>query len=158
MRSHRGQYGRAVELEIPDTAPQATCQWLITAPAYHPLWSQYALGVVNLTVDLPHLPPAKLQFEGATHEFFVVALDPTGGPWTEAQAIAGIRPLLPVNIAVQFTATDDEMHALANLCARGVVTGLLNPETSDAPTVIRESWLTSLVKTLAHIRGEEHAS
>jgi hypothetical protein len=158
VRSHRGLWGTAVELEIPATAPQATCQWLITAPVYHPLWSQYALGVISLTIDLPDLPPAKLRFPGATHELFVAALNPEYGPWTPETAIAGIRWLEPINIVEQWTATDDEMREMANLCAWGVTAGHLIPETADAPAAIRAAWLTSMVKTLAHIRGEEHAS
>lgn len=48
------------------------------------------------------------------------------------------------------------MTELAWLCGRGVVYGLLNPETADAPERIREAWLAACVRTLAHMRGEEH--
>lgn len=150
-----GPYGHAEHLEVPSTAPATLLWWLITAPAYHPLWSQYVLAVVTLE-DRPGMPPATLQFPGATHELIVLAVDP-GNPPTRANDGQGFPYLTPVNIAHQFTATDDEMRELAELACAGVVNGLLNPETADAPTRIREEWLSSCVRTLAHMRGEEHA-
>lgn len=53
---------------------------------------------------------------------------------------------------------DDEMVEMAALAAAAVVHGALTPETADAPERIRESWLSSMTKTLAHIRREAHAS
>jgi hypothetical protein len=159
-----GPYGEAHCLEVPASAPATLLWWLITAPAYHPLWSQYVLSVVTLE-DVPGTRPATLHFPGATHELGVLALNPGNPPerltaeelQRRADAGEGFSYLLPVNIAHQFTATDDEMRQLAELACAGVVNGALNPETADAPTRIREEWLTACVKTLAHIRGEEHA-
>ena len=158
---HESTYGRAVRLEWPDVpdAAESVCGWVIDAPAYHPLWSQYHLAVVRLRDDVPGFPPPRRKFIGATHELNVVALNPEAGAYTEADAHA-CRPLpylLPVNIAEQFEGTDPEMEQLAWFAAWGVTIGLLNPETGDAPTAIREHWLGVLTKTLAHIRGEEHA-
>lgn len=161
---HQGPYGTALRLAIPDVprAAQTVDHWLITAPAYHPAWSQYTLAVVRLD-DLPGWPPPVRQFDGATHEVIVVALDPEHGPYDvdkmAGYAVTADLPFLtPVNIAHQFTADDAEMRELASLAAWAVVHGALNPETADAPERIRGQWLTSLVKTLAHIRGEVHAT
>lgn len=151
-----GVYGGHAEMRPIDHAanPAALVCWIITAPMYHPAWSQYALSVVTLN-NVPGLPPAHLKFPGATHELLVLAIDPTRGPVTATQD--QIVYLQPVNISMQFEATDDEMRDLASLLVQAVVHGLLDPETSNGPETIREYWLTSAVKTLAHLRGEEHA-
>lgn len=158
---HRGVHGTAWQCDIPDgpRAAQTVCQWLITAPIYHPLWSQYALFVVRLDPGVPGFREPYLQFPGATHELCVVALDPDHPATAQAMGAPGfaLRFLNPVNHAHQFTATDEEMRTLADLAAHAVVDGALNPETGDAPEAIREAWLTSMVRTLAHLRGEEHA-
>lgn len=134
--------------------------WLITAPAYHPVWSQYMMSAVGLA-DHPDLGDAYKKFPGATHELLVAALHPDT-PVTVAsmqehckRGDAGI--LQPINIAEQFECTSDEIKIVAWLAGRAVVYGQLNPETGDAPERIREQWLTACVKTLAHIRGEAHA-
>lgn len=162
--SFHGPYGTALRLDIPDRpeAAQTVDHWLITAPPYHPLWSQYVLCVVRLD-DLPGWPAPYRQFEGATHELIVVTLNPEHGPY-DVDKMAGYAnaaklPILtPVNIAHQLTASDDELREVAALAAWAVVNGHLNPETADAPERIRRAWLASLTKTLAHIRGEAHAS
>ena len=160
-----GPFGRAEQLKVPDQpdAAETVCHWLITAPAYHPLWSQYQLCVVRLRDNLPGFPPPHHQFPGSTHELIVIALNPEHGPHTP-ESIAeryrdgkGLPYLTPVNIAHQIEGTDAEARELAAMAAWGVVNGHLNPETADAPERIRDEWKGSLVKTLAHIRGEEHA-
>lgn len=161
-----GPYGKAEPnppSDYPDIPQAATtvAHYLITAPQYHPLWSQYILAVVSLR-ESEGLPPPHLQFEGATHELLVYALNPDN-VWTvesmteQIKSQKGIPYLLPINICHQFTATDEEMQKVAWLACRAVVHGGLNPETADAPTRIRESWLAAVVKTLGHLRGEEHA-
>jgi hypothetical protein len=156
----RGRYGEAVPLKVPASSPATLLWWLITAPPYHPLWSQYVLSVVTLD-EQPGVPAPVLQFPGATHELIVMALNPGDPPRRhtaeDLESLAGWGYLTPINVAHQFTATDDEMRQLAELACVGVVNGALNPETADAPSRVREAWLTACVKTLAHIRGEEHA-
>jgi hypothetical protein len=158
---HTGPYGCAhrVTWPVDDVrAVQTTDYWLITAPRYHPLWSQYGLFCVRLDEDVPGFNPPILKFDGATHELLVATLDPESGPHRVETILANALPLLlPVNVVHQFTATDAEMRAVCELAARAVVNGQLCPESSDAPALVREQWLTSIVKTLAHMRGEEHA-
>ena len=55
------------------------------------------------------------------------------------------------------TDTIPDARYTAQLAAQAVVDGVLNPETADAPSRIRENWLASVTKTLAHMRGEVHA-
>lgn len=160
--AHEGPFGRAEEGEIPDVPEfaETVCHWLINAPVYHPAWSQYLLVVVRLRDGVPGFGPPKRQFEGTTHELHVVALNPDHRLTVAELADPNTRAhyLTPINIAEQFIATDAEMQQLADLAAQAVVNGHLNPETADAPATIRRAWLTSLTKTLAHIRGEAHAS
>jgi hypothetical protein len=158
-----GPFGRAFRIALPqrpDTA-EWVCYWVISSPWWHPLWSQYALGVVRLRQGVPGFPDPVLKFEGATHELHVLALNPDFGPWNERKVVEAdyaLPYLTPINIVEQFTARDNEMDMLAGLCVLGVLNGHLNPETAGAPATIREAWLTSMVRTLAHLRGEEHAS
>lgn len=161
--SHVGRCGSAVELPIDPNVPNAdtTVTWWLLTGAWHPLWSQFVITVVSLA-DVPGAPPAKLQFPGATHELLVVALNP-GEPAVqhtpESLVGNGLRVgwLEPVDVVHQFTATDDEMTELAALAARACVDGALTPSTDDARELLREHWLQACVKTLAHMRGEEHA-
>jgi hypothetical protein len=155
----QGALGEAAPLAVPDdpTAAETVCLWLMTAPAYHPFWSQYLLIVVRLTDGLPGFPDPHHQFEGTTHELMVVALNPDHRQTVEtanACLAGGSMPhyLVPQNVVEQYIATDDEMRKLASLCAQGVVHGVLNPDTDG-----RSNWLPATTKTLAHIRGEIHA-
>lgn len=136
--------------------PAGLDSWIITAPCWHPVWSQYNLGVVSLA-DHPELPPAKRQRPDATHELSVFALNPEAGPY-DARHLpeGGLRFLTPVNIAEQFTTTDETARHLAFLCARAVVDGVLTPETGDAPDRIRAAWHSSIHQTLAHEHDPHH--
>ncbi|NHA02016.1 hypothetical protein G5V59_26870 [Nocardioides sp. W3-2-3] len=93
----------------------------------------------------------------------VLAINPADGPVSpiglceRAKRPAPQLYLHPPNVGHQFTATDQEMTTVAWLCGRAVVGGDLNPETGDAPDLLREQWLQACVLTLAHLRGEEHA-
>lgn len=139
-----------------DSHPAGLDAWIITAPHWHPVWSQYNLGVVSLA-DIPGAPPAKLQRPGVTHELSVVALNPEHGPYDALVLPAGgLTFLTPVNIAEQFTATDEQARRLAFLCARAVVDGVLCPETGDAPERIRAAWRSSVHQTLDHDHDPHH--
>ena len=136
--------------------------WLITSPGWTPAWSQYVLSIVELS-DYPGLPPAYRKFDGATHELLVFALNPEAGLQTVATVqdhcrIGDLPYLQPLNVAEQFECTDDEIETVAWLAARAVVQGHLPPEPPLGYASFREMWLTACTKTLAHLRGEAHAS
>ncbi|HKX69899.1 MAG TPA: hypothetical protein VJM75_01670 [Acidimicrobiales bacterium] len=153
-----GPYGTARRIprdKYRDTHPAGLDGWIITAPIWHPLWSQYNLGVVTLA-DIPDIPPAKLQRPGVTHELTVVALNPEHGPYDARNLTGALAFLLPVNIAEQITTTDDQARNLAALCARAVVDGVLCPETGDAPDHIRALWRSAIHQTLDHPHHQEH--
>ena len=120
-----GPYGTAELVPIPDipSAAETVCTWLLTAPRAHPLWSQYAIVAVRLR-DLPGFPPPTRQFDGATHELLVIALNPEHGTMTPKRAVRFWRKgrslpyLTPVNIAHQIEGTDEEAAELAKDGAR----------------------------------------
>ncbi|WP_181871608.1 hypothetical protein [Sphaerisporangium album] len=154
-----GAYGTAHR--IPPTNYQAHARaaldgWIITAPIWHPLWSQYTLSVVTLA-DIPGVPAANKQRPDVTHELLVAALNPEHGPVRAEDVQEGsLRLLTPVNIAEQVTTTDERAVQLAELCARAVVDGVLCPETLDAPDLIRTMWRTSIHQTFDHHRDPHH--
>ncbi len=161
-----GRHGLSERVPLTPDVPGAdstTAMYLVTAPSYHPVWKQYAIVVVDLTTDRPDVGPPTLHFDGATHELLVLAINPADGPVSpiglceRAKRPAPQLYLHPPNVGHQFTATDQEMTTVAWLCGRAVVGGDLNPETGDAPDLLREQWLQACVLTLAHLRGEEHA-
>ncbi|AYF32180.1 hypothetical protein CSH63_33030 [Micromonospora tulbaghiae] len=150
-----GPCGRATRLDIPDRpdAAQTTDWWLITAPGYHTIWSQYGLLCVRLDDDVPGFPPPKRQFPQATHELLVLTLDPTLGVHTPDSVIAGgLRYLSQPNIVEQYTAGDNEMRELCEVAVHAVVHGQLNPETANDPSRIRGQWHEALRRALAGIR------
>lgn len=165
VSGHRGPYGHAEPIPMPDipVAAETCCAWLITAPHAHPAWTQYQLAVVRLRDNMPGFPPPKRHFIGATHELLILAINPDHGPWTVAAALEalhadrGIPFLTPVNLVLQFEATDDEMRQCADLSCRAIVNGHLSPEAPLGRESFTAAWLESWTKTLAHIRGEEHA-
>lgn len=159
-----GPYATAelIELPVQANAVETVCQWLVTAPAYHPAWSQYILYVVRLTDDLPGFPPAIHHFEGTTHELSVLALDPTAGQFD----VAGVQKhfddgklphLMPVSVCIQMIANDEEMRQLAYLGVSAIANGIISPEAPMSLETHNGQWLTAMTKTLAHLRGEEHA-
>ena len=165
--TYTGVRGTAHHLDInPDLdGASTTVSWWLLTGDWHPIWPQFILGVVHLR-PVEGQPEAKLHFPGATHELLVVALNRGDGARpvchsVETLVAGGLRAvggyLRPVDVVHQFTATDDEMRELADLAAHSCVDGVLNPSTDDAREFFREQWLTACVRTLAHMRGEEHA-
>lgn len=153
-----GPHGSAIRIAIPATpaAAQTADYWVVTSPGWTPWWSQWLIAAVRLQDDVPGFPPPKRHFDGATHEQMVVALDPQHGPYDAAKIAAysenpPVPIVLPVSQVNQFIATDDEIQDLCWFAAWAVINGALNPEGS------RVDWLTSMTKTLAHVRGEVHA-
>lgn len=132
--------------------------WIITAPRWHPLWTQYMLSVVTLAVA-PGVAPATKVSADVTHELLVAALDPSHGPYDADTVSNGSLYLLqPINIAEQVVATDDQARRLTGLCARAVTTGVLCPETGDAPERVRAAWRSSIRQTLEHGDSPEHGN
>lgn len=157
-RVEEGPAGRAVELLLPaereSSAEEATlAAWFITAPGQSPAWSHYLLSAIHLR-PIEGVKPAVITVPRATHELLVIALDPGSRPVPTDSS--SWRWLLPVNVCEQVELPGDESAVeLARMAARAVVLGALPAEPPLSGAV--EPWRTSMVKTSAHLRGEEHA-
>lgn len=153
-----GPYGTAKRIpraNYPDTTTTLDA-WIITAPIWHPLWSQYMLALITLA-DVPGMPPAVIERPDATHQVIVMTLNPEHGPYDATTVREDtLRFLRPGNIGEQFTATDDQAREIAALCVRACVDGVLSPETADAPDRIRAAWRSSIQKTVDHDRDPHH--
>ena len=103
------------------------------------------------------MPPANKRGADFTHELLVIVLDPEHGPYNAATASPEtLQHLTPVNIAEQFTTTDDQARTLTQLCARACVDGALTPENGDAPDRIRAHWRSTIRQTLDHDHDPHH--
>ena len=126
--------------------------WFLECPGQSPAWSHYTMNVIHLR-DIDGVPPAHIRVLGATHELILIALDPDRHP--KVLKLSSWRPLRPLNVQEQIRLPDDRSaREMAEKAAQAVVNGLLPAEPPLAGTV--EPWRTSLNKTAAHLRGEEH--
>lgn len=128
--------------------------WFLDCPGQSPAWSNYGLSIIHLR-DIPDVPPADIRVPKATHEVILTAFDPEWAP--EPLRSETWRMLFPVNVMEQVELPSDEKATeLVALCAAAVVKGVLPAEPPLAGAV--EPWRTALIKSSAHLRGEEHAS
>jgi len=139
--------------ERTEQAATVACWWL-DCPGQSPAWRHYLLAVVHLRpIDGQEHDPV-ITVPGATHEVMVVALNPEANPDPEDTATWWF--LRPHNVMEQIELPDDEAAIqLAEHAAHAVVKGVLWAEPPLSGQV--EPWRTSILKTAAHLRGEEHA-
>ena len=124
-----------------DKAPGTVGFWLIHAPWMHLAWSWHVVSIV-------HLRPmngteANFQFEDATHEFMVVAIDPNHEPTLKYESFKYLRP---ISICQQFVAkSDDEARQVIELQMINVAAGSLSLD-SDYRGVWQKLLLSDIVK------------
>lgn len=111
--------------------------WVIEVPAAHPFWHSYSLVLIHLR-PMPNFPPPEIYFQDATHEMWLIALDPDKDRnQLLANGIVKGHWLHPVNFAAQFIEiTDDEAMKRIENTIQLICDGKLNPDT-DA----REEWV-----------------
>lgn len=154
----RGVNGTATEVILPTPRPtpdqEATlAYWFLDCPGQAVAWNNYGLAVIHLR-PIEGVRPAIVRVPGATHEVMLVALNPEKNPTLNDPASWQI--LTPINLMEQVQLPDDESAVdLLRDAAQAVVDGILWAEPPLAGQV--EPWRTVLIKTAAHIRGEEHA-
>lgn len=147
--SHAPYIGRAwkIDLEVSrkicNIKPEedgTVAFWLIEAPWAHPHWHSYALTCIHLR-DIPGHKPV-IYLEGATHEFFILALTVEGDRARLAETgmvgrEGAPKVLLPPNFAAQFIAeTDEDAEKLIEDTVKDVCDGTLNPDTD-----YRSQWI-----------------
>jgi len=105
--------------------------WVINAPWAHPVWSQYVLMLYDLTSSSEKHGEPLLHLPGATHEFFLWAIDPDH-PIEKEGALQpeDIHRLTPPNYGYQFKAAS---HQAAEERLQAIVDGIVamevNPDT-----------------------------
>ena len=113
--------------------------WIIEAPWAHPIWHTYAMVLVHLR-PIPGGPKVARYLEGATHEFWLFALDPgepgriTSRQSLLADGLFGIDGapgfLTPMQFGAQFIADTDEAAASRlEPSVKAIIDGILSPDT-----------------------------
>lgn len=152
-----GAFGTATQILVddPGTPAQAAtvAMWFLRCPGQSPAWDRYGLAVVHLRV-LPGVPPAHIVVPCATHKVILGAYDPQADPQpTDPESWHMLRP---INVCEQIELPSDEDAAdLLRRCAHAVVAGVLPAEPPLSGQI--EPWRSALIKSAAHLRGEEHA-
>lgn len=133
----RGHVGRAWRLDVgalqqlggrtPDT-DSGIASWVMEAPWAHPIWHSFILTLVHLRPLQGQ--PAELCRDGASHQFWVFALDPSE-PRDGAVCGRSLPSLLwPANFAAQIVAPDDAAAITSMQAAvQDVCDGKLSPDT-----------------------------
>jgi hypothetical protein len=89
-------------------APIFNAAWVINAPWAHPIWTQYALFLYDLTTPSDKGETVFLK-EGMTHEMILYALDPVVLILPHKTLIEqGFKYLTPANCGYQFKAESNE--------------------------------------------------
>lgn len=165
-----GAAGRAWRIAL---TPEARAQWpaaidafIFHAPGQAAAWSAFYVSAIHLR-DVPGIPPAHLEFPGATHEIAVYALDDHAheidpDDWQEESERRPMRwRLTPVNyqraIAVR---NDADAAMLVDALARAFVDGALPLEpffSGDGP-MGRGLVHNAIDETAKHIREGAHGS
>lgn len=109
--------------------------WVIEAPWAHPIWHSYSLVLVHLR-EMPDKRKTFFYLDGATHEFWLHALDPNEN---RQEVIDGqaTHHLTPVNFAAQIVRSNDEI-AIAEIreTVEDIIDGKLSPDTD-----FRQDWI-----------------
>jgi hypothetical protein len=147
-----GPLARAWRISHPDEAadhPASMKAWLVCQPASHPHWSFYSVGAISLA-DVPGVPPANKHFPEATHEFLVVALDPSK-PLPPIKRWEKAAHLTPIDLCHQVVLDSDE-HAqeIVDLLVRSACDRWLLDEDH------RAFWKRTLDTTARHYREGVH--
>lgn len=150
-----GPAGTATEVVIKHKgrgAGTVRCFWLV-CPGQSSSWSEYLLSVVHLRPE-KGLPDPVLRFPTATHEVQLQAIDPAAG--SKMLRPLTWRFLRPINMVEQVELpTDTQASMLLLEAARAVTMGFLWAEPPLAHQA--EPWRTSMIRTSAHLRGEDHS-
>lgn len=157
-----GPFGTATQLlldpDVDDPAEiTATCAaWFVYSPMQTVApWNNFILSIFHLRpIPGADKPEAHVRVAGATHEVMMYACNPDSNP--DPTRPTSWVPLTPYNLMEQVHLNSDEQAVeLARECAYAIVHGVLWAEPPLSGQV--EPWRSSLIKTTAHIRGEEHA-
>lgn len=142
----QGPHGRAwlcnlavgrSRLNIPAEQDGTVAHWVVEAPWAHPAWHSYSIVLMHLR-PLPRGGQTLLYRDGATHEMWVKAMDPSAD-YNDmiASGIVTNQWLSPSNFAAQFIEITDEL-ALERVrkTVQEICDGRLSPDTD-----FRSDWI-----------------
>jgi hypothetical protein len=135
--SHADKHGKAWRLDLEEVRRRHGVEasrdaaldfWLVEAPWANPIWHSYVIGLQHLR-PVVEGEPIVVKRPGATHEFFVAALDPGAPrePFVRGEASPAV--LRPLNFVAQLVEESDEAArervrgAVMKICA-----GTLSPD------------------------------
>lgn len=131
--SYTGVRGKAWDINLyvnPDGSKRAdVAHWVVERPDVHPFWHSYAVILFHLR-PIDGLPPPYLARLGATHEFWLAALDPRVRRQSVIESGA-IPHLRPANFASQIIAgSDAEAYGMIYRdVVKAICDGSMNPDT-----------------------------
>jgi hypothetical protein len=134
-------HGAAWELDdTTETGTARVASWVVFCPWAHPFWSYYLIAAVHLRKQ-NGVPDGKVLLPGATHEVFVMALDPQKVPDVLLPARSALSPM---NFAGQWIAAarlnpvDQDKAAARDIrkCVDDILAGTLSPDTD-----FRRQWV-----------------
>ncbi len=132
--AYTGVAGRAWEINLaanPDGSKRAdVAQWVVERADAHPFWHSYVVILFHLRPLGEGFPDAYIARPGATHEFWVAALDPRI-PRTKVIEEGKIPFLRPVNYASQIiSGSDAEAYGFVySKVVKAIADGDINPDT-----------------------------
>lgn len=122
--------------------------WVVKGP-YHPAWSYWMVGCIDLA-EHPGVDPPKKQYPEAEFEVMIVSLDPKCYP-PDPDSPAGLTFLTPPDLVFQFDGVTREQAG--EICSL-VVDHALNGRSLDSD--FRAWWESALRETVAHYKAGRH--
>ena len=103
--------------------------WIIEARWAHTVWHSYYLPLIHLR-PMPNAGQTIFHRDGASHEFWLMALDPAHPRAPAVRGVEGARHLTPANFAAQLVEPSDEA-AIARIetAIDAILARQLNPDT-----------------------------
>lgn len=133
-----GPHGRAwmcdihAQRRVLDVAAEndgTVAHWIVEAPWAHPLWHSYSIMLVHLR-PMPRGNKTLIYLAGATHEMWVMAIDPNADRNEIMRRSVAGEWLTPKNFAAQFIAdSDDGAQDRIAAAAHAICEGMLSPDT-----------------------------
>ena len=146
---------RITETANPKNKASAATQgaWLVQQPGVHPLWEYWMINVAHLR-PIEGTPDPALHFDGATHEFVILSINPEACPMPDPDKPYELRFLSPPDLTKQVKdISDDDAKIMIDQMVSLVVNGRMALD-SD----YRGAWNTLLDNTVLHLKHGCHGS
>lgn len=140
----------AADLERNPAVAATLAMFVMYIPEAVAAWSWYGCSVIHLR-DIPGTKPPRIDFEGATHEILILALDPREGTPDPFQP-GGFKYLLPINVEAQCKLdTDEQALRLLEMISQNCIDGQM-PVEPDGIIGANKFWVEAIRATADHLR------